>query len=334
MRPAILPYEWWVSRGTSWRLRLFKARRNLQCLPPLVRQIACWKSDLVCTNTLLVGIGAFAAWILRKPHVWFVHELLPEGLGLTFDFGEPLTLWLVAHLSTACIASSRAVAEHYRNRIAARSWRVLYPAVEVHDEGLPAEAGVPPAEAPGGSETLRCALVGRVVPEKGQREAVEAVAALIGEGRDISLEIAGDGDPAYTASLLEWIREYGLEQRVRLRGYVEDPCSVLRNCDVLLVCSRAEAFGRVTVEAMKLGKPVIGSNAGATPELIRDGWNGLLYQPGSVQALAEKIRYLQDHPSERRRMGETARTWARSTFNRERYGRELLAILNAPSHPG
>ena len=55
------------------------------------------------------------------------------------------------------------------------------------------------------------------------------------------------------------------------------------------MCSRAEAFGRVTVEAMKLGLPVIGAARGATPELVRDGWNGLLYAHGDANELAGKI---------------------------------------------
>ena len=79
-------------------------------------------------------------------------------------------------------------------------------------------------------------------------------------------------------------------------GYVENTLPLIRGADVLLMCSRYDAFGRVTVEAMKLGKPVIGAKSGGTTELISEGFNGLLYTSGDHMELTGKIRYMYDHP--------------------------------------
>jgi len=96
--------------------------------------------------------------------------------------------------------------------------------------------------------------------------------------------------------------------------------------DLVVVCSRDEAFGRVTVEAMKAGKPVIGARSGGTAELIREGENGLLYTPGEVAELAGAIRRVAHDRILAGRLAECGRGWASETFTSDRYG-ELFALV-------
>lgn len=65
-----------------------------------------------------------------------------------------------------------------------------------------------------------------------------------------------------------------------------------KTMDLELICSRSEAFGRVTIEAMLHSIPVIGANSGGTPELIIDKENGLLFQYGDIDELVDKIETL------------------------------------------
>ena len=97
--------------------------------------------------------------------------------------------------------------------------------------------------------------------------------------------------------------------------------------DVVLMCSRREAFGRVTVEGMKLGKPVIGTRSGGTPEIVQEGETGFLYAPGDAQELAAKIGHLYANRAVRDLMGATARVCARERFNQQKYGRDVENIL-------
>jgi glycosyltransferase involved in cell wall biosynthesis len=98
--------------------------------------------------------------------------------------------------------------------------------------------------------------------------------------------------------------------------------------DIVLVCSRSEAFGRVTIEGMFSGRPVIGARSAATAELIKDGVNGLLYDPGNPGDLAEKIKRLQECPGLGERLGHEARAWVRRYFTIDRYADELFAVLH------
>jgi glycosyltransferase involved in cell wall biosynthesis len=118
-----------------------------------------------------------------------------------------------------------------------------------------------------------------------------------------------------------------LEQRVKFTGCVPDASPFVEESDIALMCSQSEAFGRSTVEAMKLGKPVVGARGGATPELIRENFNGLLYTPGDYLDLAQKVKFLIDNPEAARQMGENGRRWSQEQFTVEKYAGKVLQVL-------
>ena len=159
-------------------------------------------------------------------------------------------------------------------------------------------------------------------------EAIFAVAELVRRGIDARLLIVGTGDHRFHDSLEQHVKHYGLEEHVIFHGYAENPMPLIRDADVILMCSRFEAFGRVTVEAMLAGKPVIGAASGGTVELIQDGKTGLLYEPGNYKELALKIQYLFENPVERLKLGTAARIWATGRFTQKRYAKEVHNLLN------
>jgi glycosyltransferase involved in cell wall biosynthesis len=168
-----------------------------------------------------------------------------------------------------------------------------------------------------------------VHPLKGQDEAISALFELIRRGINAQLLIVGDGSKHFQATLHQQVEDYGLTQQVKFIGYSENPTRIMRMADVVLMCSRWEAFGRVTVEAMLAGKPVIGTiNSGGTMELIQDGITGLLYKPGDHDELANKIQFLYENPEKKSKLGSAARLWAAGRFTQERYAKETLTLLS------
>ena len=93
-----------------------------------------------------------------------------------------------------------------------------------------------------------------------------------------------------------------------------------------LMCSQCEAFGRVTVEAMRAGLPVCGTNAGGTTEIIDPGVNGLLSLPGDANALAANLMALESDEDLRRRLASGAVETAQR-FQRDRHDDEFVAIF-------
>jgi glycosyltransferase involved in cell wall biosynthesis len=139
------------------------------------------------------------------------------------------------------------------------------------------------------------------------------------------LAILGSGPDRKSLEALA--KAEGVQERIFLTGFLRDPVPVMEAADVILVCSRIEGFGRVTVEAMRLGKPVVAAASEGTLELVRDGFNGLLYEPGNPEQLADKLLLLVQSPSLRMELGRNGRYWAQR-FSLEAYGATVLRHIN------
>jgi glycosyltransferase involved in cell wall biosynthesis len=159
--------------------------------------------------------------------------------------------------------------------------------------------------------TLRLLTAGRLEKEKGLETVIQAVADLRDKGVDqITLSIAGVGNPRYADHLKQMLVSLKLEQRVMLLGrvpYAEMPALMAQN-DILVVPSLwPEPFARVVLEGMLAGMSVIASDVGGTTEIVEDGSNGLLFSAGDSSELAAKIQRLAEEPDLRRRLGENGR---------------------------
>lgn len=314
----ILPYRKWTGPegGPLWR-RAARLTWNLLWSVPAALRVRRWDPDLVYTNTSTVPVGAWAAFLAGRPHVWHIRELGRIHNRRVFDLGERAALSAMNRLSAVVLANSEYVAAHYRPAFGPNRIAVIRQAVTPDRTG--------PTALPPGAGRFRCVVVGSISRFKRQEEAVEAVARLVADGRAVELWIIGEGDPEYEQRLRGMSARLGLEQSVRFLGEVPAAWPYIESADVVVQCSRHEAFGRVVVEGMLAGKPVVGARSAGTAELIRDGYNGRLYEVGDVGRLAEILREWMDRPEERARIGQSARAWAEERFSEEQYGDALLA---------
>ena len=117
-----------------------------------------------------------------------------------------------------------------------------------------------------------------------------------------------------------------LESEITFTGFVSDMAELRKTTDVELVCSEKEAFGRVTIEAMMASDPVIASDSGANPELIRPGENGLLFESGNAKALADCMQELIAEPGRIENMGRQAFRFAAENFLSDRNTEQIEAL--------
>lgn len=320
----ILPYKKWSASagGPRWR-RLARSVWNLALAPRAALWIRGRGVDVVYTNVITTGFGALAAALSGRPHVWHIRELGYVHHGTVYDLGESLTLGIVRSLSRLCVANSETVARHYRERLRPTEIRVVYQAVGLD----PAD----PASVPAKGAGFRCVVVGSLHAAKHPDEAVHALARLEQSGLDAELLVAGQGEAAYERELRGLVERLGLAPRVRFLGALDSASAVIASADAVVTCSRNEAFGRVTVEGMLAGKPVVGARSAGTAELVRDGETGFLYEPGDVERLAGILRELIEDPQRGRRVGQRARAWAGRRFTEQRFADEMLACLLPPA---
>ena len=158
-------------------------------------------------------------------------------------------------------------------------------------------------------------ISGNYCVEKGQIDVAHTVGLLVSQGvTGFKVYMAGRGD---FAEVKEYILSNGLADYVVLCGLVDDMHALRKRCDVEIVASRTEAFGRVTVEAMRASNPVIGSATGGTTELIQDGITGFLYEYKDDAALAACMKRFIERPALAYEMGQRAYEWSVDKFTSE-----------------
>ncbi|HEB86088.1 MAG TPA: glycosyltransferase family 1 protein [Gammaproteobacteria bacterium] len=154
-------------------------------------------------------------------------------------------------------------------------------------------------------------MVGRVHPNKGQLDFIQAAASLAAGQPQLRFLIIGDapiGFEDYYQKVSDRITTLGLQDRALITNVPSAQIPVVMNSiDVLLAPSYQESFSYTLLEAMAMEKPVIASNAGGTPEMVSDGENGLLVPPGDPQALVQAADRLLSDTSLCSRMGKRAR---------------------------
>ncbi len=154
----------------------------------------------------------------------------------------------------------------------------------------------PAASPPPGAPTRgmrRVGFVGRLVALKRVDRLVEAVARLVAEGRDVRLDVVGDGPERERLEALA--RRLGVASRCEFTGMLADPLPRMASLDALVLPSEFEGLPNAVIEALALGVPVVASAVGDLPRVIDDGRTGRLVHDGDD--LARAIASVLDDPS-------------------------------------
>ncbi|MBI5520282.1 MAG: glycosyltransferase [Desulfovibrio sp.] len=176
----------------------------------------------------------------------------------------------------------------------------------VYNSFLPEDGGLPPERAPRKKRGCRVLYVGNEGPAKGFDTFLLAAAELVRRGvRDLEFVGAGVRD----MRPFEQHVTPQLKSRLRLPGHLShaEVLEELRAADVLMLPSRQESLPNVLLEGFACSLPAVCTAVGGMPELVRDGVNGFLRQPGDIAGLADAVQKLADDPALRLRMGRINR---------------------------
>jgi N-acetyl-alpha-D-glucosaminyl L-malate synthase BshA len=126
------------------------------------------------------------------------------------------------------------------------------------------------------------------------------------------LLMVGDGPERGNTERLA--RKYGIENNIHFYGKQDNIEEFIGISDLLLLPSETESFGLVALEAMACEVPVIATNVGGVPEVVRNGKDGFLTEPGNVEKMTDFSLKILEDDSTRVLMGKTARQSARDRF--------------------
>jgi glycosyltransferase involved in cell wall biosynthesis len=174
------------------------------------------------------------------------------------------------------------------------------------------------------------AIVGRIVRWKGHIEFLNAAFIVLESVPDTKALIVGDfsdGDESYQKIIQAIINDSGYCDRIIMTGYIKDVSSIYSIMDLCLHTSiEPEPFGLVIIEAMANGVPVIASDRGAPKEIITDGVNGYIVNPGSSRMIADVAIRLLDDDELRIKIGESGRQHVLQHYNEKDYAHSVESI--------
>lgn len=274
------------------------------------------KVNLIHLNGLPTFLGAKVAKNSNIKLVWHIREFMGDDLGLEFVNNQEAKN-LISE-SNAIVVVSNAVGRSFNNFVKnPNKIHVVY-------NGLEVEKYYKKRKIFSDSNSMIISIIGRLVPQKGQLDLLKAVKYLKDNvKKNTTINIIGA-----STSYLNVLKKYSKENSLNVNfiNYTSHIETYMQKSDVICVCSKKEAFGRVTIEGMLSGACVVGSRSGGTPELIDDSINGYLYGPNNLKELSNILEHIYTNQLEAQRVAEKGQLFAKNNFTDKKNAQNILSL--------
>lgn len=309
---------------------LMQGLSSISSLLPLIAKVAqkARDYDLIYANTQkALVVGALASFFSRRPLVYHLHDIL--SLDHFSQTNRAIAVTLANTQASLVIANSQASQAAFveaggRSPLTAVVYNGFNPEFYRADESqrrtLRQELGL--------DGQFIVGHFSRLSPWKGQHLLIEALTHC---PEDITAIFVGEalfGEQDYAQSLHQQVAELGLKKRIRFLGFRSDIVQLMSACDLVAHTSIApEPFGRVVVEAMLCGCPVVAAKAGGVVELVEHGHTGWLVPPGDSTLLADVITNCRQQPEATAIVAHQARGTASERFHLNAINQQILQLL-------
>jgi glycosyltransferase involved in cell wall biosynthesis len=297
---------------------------------PLITRIArkAREYDVIYANTQkALVVGALASFFSDRPLVYHLHDILsPDHFSQT---NRRIAVTLANGRASLVIANSQAsqaafVAAGGRERLTEVVYNGFNPELYQSNESNLSQL----RQQLGLDGQFIVGHFSRLSPWKGQHILIEALAHC---PEDVTAILVGDalfGEQDYVQHLHQRVAELGLEERVQFLGFRSDIVPLMSACDLVAHTSTSpEPFGRVIVEAMLCGRPVVAAAAGGAVELVEHGHTGWLVAPGEPILLADVITNCRNQPLHARTLAQQAQIHASQRFDLTTINQQLARLL-------
>lgn len=310
--------------------------KSLNCLMPLVTKVAqlSRQYDLLYANTQkALVVGALASVLSRRPFVYHLHDIVSAEHFSTINRRVAVTL---ANQAALVIANSQASREAFI-QAGGKSERVevvyngfsldQYANCNGHQQ-LRHQFATAQTDRSDRASPFIIGHFSRLSPWKGQHVLIEALQHCPEHVKAVFVGDALFGEQDYVHQLHQQIKALNLEHRVQFLGFRSNIPQLMAACDLVAHTSTAaEPFGRVIVEAMLCGTPVVAAAAGGAVELIDHGQTGWLTPAGDAQKLAEIINACHTNQSRSKVLAQNAQAQAIGRFNLETTNTQIAHLL-------
>jgi glycosyltransferase involved in cell wall biosynthesis len=302
---------------------------SLGQLLPLIGRVAqlSRQYDLIYANTQkALVVGALASALSRRPLVYHLHDIVsPEHFSRT---NQQIIITLANRFAVKVIANSEASKQAFIAAGGKAGVEVVYNGFEPERyQNLQAEA-LDLRRSLGCDRQFVIGHFSRLAPWKGQHVLLEALTQCPEEVVALLVGDALFGEQEYVDRLHQQVADLGLAHRVHFLGFRHDVPQLMAACDLVTHTSTApEPFGRVIVEAMLCGTPVVAAAAGGAIELIEPETTGWLVPPGEPQKLAEVINYCHSEPERAIAIAQKAQALAGICYHLDQINQQIHRVL-------
>ena len=287
-----------------------KSFLNIFAIRKIEKIIIDEEIDLIHINSIYSYVGAMAAIKRNTKIVWHIREFLEEDQNAKLYHKEK-SLKLIDK-STAIITISKSVYDKYSKLLNNNNIYMIYNGIDVTKYYNSNKEIF-------NNEQINLVMAGTIQAGKGQKELIKALYLLKKENvNNFYLTLLGYATPQNEKELIELIEKLELKNNVKYIGFNKNVNQFLDNADISFTCSKSEAYGRTTVEAMLCGCLVIGSDTAGTAELINNMSTGLLYKSGNEEDLKEKIKYAILNKDESKKMAQNGKEYAKENYTSEK----------------
>jgi len=285
----------YVRRIKRWHVRIIG---TLIYSLSVYRQVQKLKPDVIHEQGIS-GLGFFIKKLLNIPYIVF-----PRGteLYLSPKLYRKFIIKRILNNAGACLALTRDMAREMKE-ICPREITIIPNGVDLSRfdscsrEDARQRLGIDNEE-----KAILC--VANLRAEKGHEYLVEAMREVVERYSEARLFIVGKGPQM--SKIQSLVSNHGLQQNVILTGFIspDEIPGYMVAADIFVLPSLSEGFPNVLLEAMAAGLPIVATSVGGIPEIVTDGENGFLVEPGNSQQLAGKILFLFENEDLRERLSD------------------------------
>ena len=283
---------------------------------------------VVCTLEPCNQYGLPAARLNRIPIACHTRNLIP-------DFRS---FWrTLLHFPDVLIANSKATAESYIPFVRKhQKVEVVYNGVDLEEYSPSLKDNTIRKRYGIGDNKFLIGMIGRISRPKRQDIFLKTIAEVVKFYPDVCAFIVGDTridrSEQYLEELHQLVKKFELEDKVIFTGFINDMKGLYASLDLLVLPSQAEPFGRVLIEMMAMGKPVVATKSGGAVEIVEHEVTGLLIPPDDEKSMSKAILKIINDKQSAKKMGNAGRKRVENLFsiktNVEETQKKYMEVLN------
>lgn len=316
-------YYWWVNENRGifqWLLNIRKQFLNIKRVQVIYNKLNDQTFDIVYSNSIVINIGAMLSKKFNCKHVWHIRENL-KHYNFKFSLGDNYSKHFLKNAADKYILISYYLLNAYEALLPFDKTIMIYNGIDT-DRARSKKID--------SNTSINLCIMGVLSEQKNAMDAIKALEQLINTYsiKNIKLHLIGSHKTEYKRLIEDFVEQKHIAEHLVIHGHKNNIDELLEQMDIGLMCSRDEAFGRVTVEYMMHSMPVIASDSGANKELIVNGYNGFVYTIYNAEELAKHILYLNQNKSLINEFGKRAQAFAIENFSSEKNAQKIYALIS------